>query len=62
MLLSADERDKFASWLEQDIESSKLLIEQTAKLGPHLDIVAMRMKTELAAEMIVCQKLRSIEE
>ena len=60
--LSATERRKFASWLEQDAESNKLLIEQLAKLGPGGDLMAPRMKTEMAAALIIAGKLRGIED
>lgn len=60
--LSADERHKFASWLEQDAESNKLMIEQLAKLGPGHDLMAPRMKTEIAAALIIAGKLRGVEE
>jgi hypothetical protein len=62
MILSAQECHKFASWLEHDIESSKLMIEQLAKLGPSGDIGAKNMKMKMMAKIIVCQELRSIEE
>ena len=61
VLLTPKEREKFASWLEQDIESAKLIIEQLAKL-PGNDVMTSHAKQEVVAEIIVLKKLRSVEE
>jgi hypothetical protein len=60
--LSAAEREKFAAWLEQDLESSKILVNQLKKLGTGGEAVAKNRKQEMMAELIVCRRLRSIED
>lgn len=60
-LLTQTERDRFSQWLQQDIESAKLLIQQMEKL-PQGSVVTAHMKQEVVAEIIVLKKLLSIEE
>lgn len=62
IVLSQDERIKFANWLEQDLESSKLLIKQMKSLGVPGEVVAKKMRAEMLAELTILTKLRSIEE
>ena len=61
MLLTDDERHRFITYLEQDAESNRLLIEQFAKLGPHLEPLAKAKRSEMMAELIVATMLRSSE-
>lgn len=59
--LSQAERDKFASWLEQDAEMSRGIIRKMEEL-PGSELLTGRFKLELAAFLVVAAKLRSIEE
>lgn len=47
-LLTDEERKRFASWLEAQAESDKLLIGQLEKLG-HADPVVQMMRRRIAA-------------
>jgi len=62
IVLTIAERNRFADWLQQDIETNKLLLEQLSKLGSDGESVAKRMKIETTCEMIVYKKLRDIQE
>ena len=61
LLLSPEERNRFADWLKQDVESDKLMIEQLSKLGPPGELMAKKMKLEVAAGIVVLQKLLTVE-
>ena len=62
--LSQQERDRFATWLEQDAKTTEGMIEQMKKLsmGAALhEAMTKKMKTEAAAMLIVAARLRSTE-
>lgn len=59
LLLTQEERDRFASWLENEAATSKGLIEQMEKLGPQFAIGAQRERNEATAALIIARKLRS---
>jgi hypothetical protein len=61
LLLTAQERDRFASWLEHEATVGKGLIEQMEKLGPHAAPLVVREKAEAAAALVIARKLRSTE-
>lgn len=61
MLLTQQERDKFALWCEQSAESAKLLVDQMDKL-PHAAPLVREFKMEIAACTFIAQKLRSTVE
>lgn len=61
MVLTQQERDKFAAWLEREAESAKAIIEQLEKLGPHGALIAKKEKQEMTAALIIAAKLRSIQ-
>ena len=61
LLLSDEERNRFASWLELEIESSKGMIEQFKKLGQIGETLIKRETVEMQAALIIARKLRSIE-
>jgi len=58
--LTQEERDKFATYLEQEVESSKQLIEQMKHI-PNTEAMASALTAEMLAERVVAGKLRSIE-
>lgn len=60
ILLTDQERDHFAAWLEQEAESSRMLLKQLEKL-PQGAVVADHMKREAGACALIALKLRSIE-
>lgn len=61
-LLSNEERERFASYLEQQAESSKGMLEQFKKLPSAVsEILVARERRELAAYLTVAGILRSIE-
>lgn len=61
MLLTDDERRRFAEYLEQDAESNRMMAEQLAKIGPHGEMIAKNKRIEMQAELIVAKMLRSAE-
>jgi hypothetical protein len=61
LLLSTQERDRFAAWLEHEAATAKGLIEQMEKLGPHVAPLVAREKAEAAAALLIARKLRATE-
>lgn len=59
LLLTRQERDRFASWLEREAATAQGLIAQMEKLGPHVAPIVAREKVEAAAALIIAQKLRA---
>lgn len=60
--LTKEERIRFASWLEAQAESSRLLLEPLEKMGPSVAGVTKREKEEMTAALRIARKLRSIED
>ncbi len=60
LLLTAAERERFASYLEHESVTGMEMAEQIEKMGP--PILAKKFRDEALAEKIVAQKLRSIED
>lgn len=56
MILSEQERRKFAEWLRQDAESNRLIVGQLEKL-PHLRLLADAKRREAEAMEIVARLL-----
>jgi len=61
LLLTQAERDKFATWLENEAETSKGLVAQLEKLGPAGALMIKREISEAAASVLIARKLRSIQ-
>lgn len=61
MILTTKERRRFIQWLEQDIESNRLLIVQAKKL-PQGELIIRKLQPQMGAEIIVLMELRSIED
>lgn len=61
LLLTDEERNRFAEWLEREASTDKIFIEQSAKLGPHGAIMVKKFTAEMHAALIIAAKLRSIE-
>lgn len=61
LLLSQEERDRFATWLEHEATVGRDLIAQMEKLGPHAAPIVAREKAEAAAALVIARKLRSTE-
>lgn len=59
LLLTPQERDRFAAWLEHEAATAKGLIEQMEKLGPHMAPMVAREKAEGAAALLIARKLRA---
>lgn len=59
--LTAAERDRFATWLEQEAETDKGMLEQMEKLGGMHPMIKQR-KNEIVAALMIARKLRSIED
>lgn len=64
MILTKEERDKFAMWCEQQAADSSALVEQLRKIGPQGEMLAARDKQEAAAAaaLLIARKLRAIED
>lgn len=61
LMLSRDERERFAAWCEQDADGTLGLVEQMAKL-PNMDVIIKLKRTEAMAQKIVAKILRSTED
>jgi hypothetical protein len=61
LLLTQQERDRFAAWLEHEAAVAKGLIEQMEKLGPHAAPLVAQEKAEAAAALVIARKLRATE-
>lgn len=59
-MLTEEERNRFAAYLEQDAASTDGIIEQVKKLG-NMEPMVRKLITESAAFKIVAAKLRSTE-
>ena len=59
LLLTPQERDRFAAWLEHEAATSKGLTEQMEKLGPHMAPLVARETAEAAAALLIARKLRA---
>jgi len=59
--LTAEERDRFASWLEQEAETDRGFLVQMEKLDGMTPFIQKR-KNEIVAALMVARKLRSIED
>jgi len=63
LLLSPQERDRFAIWLEHEAASEEGILEQMEKLAmPGSEVIIKRMKLRRAAYMIVARDLRKTED
>lgn len=56
MILTQEERNRFADYLEQDANDSELIIEQMKKLNH--EIMVKHILIEVAAERLIIKKLR----
>lgn len=61
MLLTQDERDRFATWLELEAETATGIIRQLEKMGPGVAPLVLREKAEAAAALLIARKLRATE-
>lgn len=61
MLLTEQERLRFAAWLEREASTSSALIEQMEKLGPHVAPMVVHQRAEIAASLLIAKKLRAIQ-
>lgn len=65
LLLSAQERERFAAWLEHEAESDRGMIEQMEKLAQHteaVEAVRKKLNVERLAALVIMKKLRSVED
>lgn len=60
MLLSDEERKKFAEYLRREAATNKLLMEQADKIGMP-DVTKERLRQRIAAQLIVASDLESCE-
>jgi len=61
LLLTEQERERFASWLEHEAAVSQGLIEQLEKLGAAGAIASFREKQEAVAALLIARKLRETQ-
>lgn len=61
LLLTDQERERFAAWLEHEATVERGLIEQMEKLGPAFTLMVKHKATEAAAALVIAQKLRSTQ-
>lgn len=60
MILTQEERDKFATYLEEDAASNDGLIVQATKVGG-MEPLIQKLKIEAASARIIARKLRTTE-
>ena len=60
-MLSREERERFAAWLEEDAAGTLGLVAEMAKL-PNMEAVMKLKRTEAMAQQIVAKLLRSTED
>lgn len=60
MLLTAEERQRFAAWLKQNIESNRLLAGQLEKMG--MVAIAKQKQQSVMASIIVLREIENVEE
>lgn len=58
-LLTAKERQRFADWLRQELESNRAIMPQLEKTCP---VLAKQYRMEMAAAIVIHKKLMAIEE
>ena len=58
--LTQGERERFAQYLEQEMHSSQLLMEQMSRL-PGMESVAVRYRNQNVAYGVVVRHLRNVE-
>lgn len=58
--LTLAERDRFATYLENEARTDEEMAEQMAKIGP--EILAKKYRVEALAARVIAKKLRSIED
>lgn len=62
VVLSAAECRKFTAWLDQEVHTDTLLVEQLSKLGPGGDMMIKPMKQRILAALIISEMLKRIED
>ena len=61
MVLTDEERKKFAKWLHEDSASNRILAAQMEHIGPSLNALALRKFTLATAEELVADELDRYE-
>lgn len=62
LLLTREERERFAAWCEREAESANGIIGEMEKMKNMPRVLVEREKMEAAAALIIAKKLRSIED
>jgi hypothetical protein len=60
LLLTAAERERFATYLEHEAQSDEMLAEQASNIGH--EAFARKLRVEAIAARVVAGKLREIED
>ena len=61
IMLTQQERNRFAEWLKEEVESEEMIIEQLSKFLGHAKFLEMKKQRSVAC-VIVASLLRSIED
>jgi hypothetical protein len=61
LLLTDQERERFAAWLEHEAATENTLVAQMEKLGPSFALVIEQKKLEANASLVIARKLRSTQ-
>lgn len=61
LLLTQEESDRFAGWLEREADSDRVILRQIEALGPGHAAMVQKLRVGIAALLIVAVKLRGIE-
>ena len=62
IILTSEERKRFAAYLEQEANTNNLLAKQMDKIGPHGKIMSEEMRSKALASIIIARELMSWEE
>lgn len=62
LLLSAQERHRFAEWLEYEAMTDKGIIDQLEKMGPAAALFVANKKAEAQAALLIARKLRATQD
>ena len=61
LLLTEQERERFATWLEHEAATANRLIAQLDKFGPNMAPLIAREKAKAASALMIARKLRATD-
>lgn len=61
LLLTAEERERFAAWLERDAAADEQQADEISRFMPRYNVVGVKKREAAAAKRLVASELRSTE-